>query len=295
MWTCIYQLAYLKMQIQFMLNAWEQIYTCAPQCFCRLIRGAGRAKSGGECNCGCSEPVPWHAVTPGWLAAQWGGAGSPAVPVIGMLEYCSVTVRAENKEAVERIEREHVPLPAPRDKVREGESGGVLQPAPTRHVSQPGEQWHASPPAPARARFHQTTLRMWLSILSCMFCLFYNTQMSAARHTTCTWEHCHMSHTKGKQPTCNTGVKKFKVFPFFSQGKTFLGEYCSLSAESENPHAGPLYADSQRKAVWSRSCTVLSALWIQTRKFRDRKKNHKRKYTLIDMSVKSVGVWQCPN
>ncbi|CAB1438007.1 unnamed protein product [Pleuronectes platessa] len=43
----------------------------------------------------------------------------PAVPVIGMLEYCGVTVRAENKEAVERIEREHVPLPALQDNAGE--------------------------------------------------------------------------------------------------------------------------------------------------------------------------------
>lgn len=100
-------------------------YICTATSVSReLIREAGIAKSGGECNCGCSETVPWHAVTPGWLAAQW-ERGSPTVRVIGMLKYCSVTVRGENKEAVERIEREHVLFPGCETQW-EGETKGEL-------------------------------------------------------------------------------------------------------------------------------------------------------------------------
>lgn len=53
--------------------------------------------------------------------------GSPTVPVIGMLKYCSVTVRGENKEALERIEREHVPLPRSEIKWGVVEVGGGRQ------------------------------------------------------------------------------------------------------------------------------------------------------------------------
>ena len=43
---------------------------------------------------------------------------SPTVPVIGMLKYCSVTVREENKEAVERIEKRACFSPHCEKKVR---------------------------------------------------------------------------------------------------------------------------------------------------------------------------------
>lgn len=65
-------------------------------------------------------------------------SGSPTVLVIGMLKYCSVTVRGENKEAVERIEREHVPLLHCEVK-REGETERSFA-GQTRHVSQSEEQ-----------------------------------------------------------------------------------------------------------------------------------------------------------
>lgn len=87
-----------------------------------LIREAGIAKSGGECNCGCSETVPWHAVTPGWLAAQWEREDPPQ----SVLLVCwNTAVRGENKEAVERIEREHVPFPGCETQW-EGETKGEL-------------------------------------------------------------------------------------------------------------------------------------------------------------------------
>lgn len=60
-----------------------------------------------------------------------------------MLKYCSVTVKGENKEAVERIEREHVSLPRCEIKRERGVGGGGKQrrsfAGPTRHVSQPEE------------------------------------------------------------------------------------------------------------------------------------------------------------
>ncbi|CAB1438008.1 unnamed protein product [Pleuronectes platessa] len=96
------------------------------------------------------------AVTPGWLQHSEGEQDPPAVPVIGMLEYCGVTVRAENKEAVERIEREACSL-FPHCKISER---GVGFRPPNKTCVTPEEQGHASPPSPARARFHQTTLRM---------------------------------------------------------------------------------------------------------------------------------------
>lgn len=65
--------------------------------------------------------------------------GSPTVPLIGMLKYFCVTVRGENKEAVERIEREHVPLPPCKIKREEGDREELFA-GPTRHVSQPEEQ-----------------------------------------------------------------------------------------------------------------------------------------------------------
>lgn len=64
--------------------------------------------------------------------------GSPTVPFIGMLKYCSVTVRGENKEAVERIDTEHVALPRCEMK-REGETERSSE-GPTRHVFQPEKQ-----------------------------------------------------------------------------------------------------------------------------------------------------------
>lgn len=61
--------------------------------------------------------------------------------VIGMRKHCSVTVRGENKEAVERIEREHVPLPYSEIKWERGGGGRQRSFAgPTRHVSQPEER-----------------------------------------------------------------------------------------------------------------------------------------------------------
>lgn len=109
----------------------------------------------GESNCGHSESVPWHVVTPGWLAATLKGRGSPTVPVIGMLKYCSDTVRGQEQGGCGAHRKRACSSPALWDKARRwwrrgwwwwgGGDGEGSSASPTRHVSQPEEQWRAIP------------------------------------------------------------------------------------------------------------------------------------------------------
>lgn len=164
------------------------------------------------------------------------GRGSPTVPVIGMLKYCSDTVRGQEQGGCGAHRKRACSSPALWDKARRWwrwrwwwgvEDGEGSSASPTRHVSQPEEQWHASPQSPAPARFHQTPLRMWLSILGRVYCFVlqcanmctaYN--LAAENFLPPLSDNESKKKKKRKKTACN-GVtqvlRKLKVFAFFCE------------------------------------------------------------------------------
>lgn len=118
---------------------------------------------------------------------------------------------------------------------------------PTRHVSQPEEQWHASPQSPAQVTCLQSLFGMWLSVLSCLFCLFYNTKMRVLKKNPNAFS-IFDSVRHRKQRSCNSITKPLESLVLFSPllGKLF-SVHCSMIAGSENPYAVLFYADADRK------------------------------------------------
>lgn len=163
-----------------------------------------------------------------------------------MLKYCSVTVRGENKEAVERIEREHVPFPGCETQW-EGETKGELyRPNKTcvtawgavtciSSISSTGDTSSVS--------VRDVTVSVKLLVLFILqhksarvekknpivFCIF-----DSVRHR--------------KQRSCNSITKLLESLVLFSRllGKLF-SVHCSMIAGSENPYAVLFYADADRK------------------------------------------------
>lgn len=119
---------------------------------------------------------------------------------------------------------------------------------PTRHVSQPEEQWHASPQSPAQVTRLQSLFGMWLSVLSCLFFLFYKTKVRVLKKKNpivfCIFD----SVRHRKQRSCNSITKLLESLVLFSPllGKLF-SVHCSMIAGSENPYAVLFYADADRK------------------------------------------------
>lgn len=118
---------------------------------------------------------------------------------------------------------------------------------PTRHVSQPEEQWHASPQSPAQVTRLQSLFGMWLSVLSCLFFLFYNTKVRVLKKKT---QLCSAFSTPSdtENRSCNSITKLLESLVLFSPllGKLF-SVHCSMIAGSENPYAVLFYADADRK------------------------------------------------
>lgn len=118
---------------------------------------------------------------------------------------------------------------------------------PTRHVSQPEEQWHASPQSPAQVTRLQSLFGMWLSVLSCLFCLFYNTKVRVLKKNPIVF--CIFDFVRHrKQRSCKSITELLESLLLFSPllGKLF-SVHCSMIGGSENPYAVLFYADADRK------------------------------------------------
>lgn len=163
-----------------------------------------------------------------------------------MLKYCSVTVRGENKEAVERIEREHVSFPGCETQW-EGETKGELYRPNKTCVTAWGAVTCISSISSTGDTSSVSVRDVTVSVkLLVLFILQHKSARAEKKNPIvfCIFD----SVRHRKQRSCNSITKLLESLVLFPPllGKLF-SVHCSMIAGSENPYAVLFYADADRK------------------------------------------------
>lgn len=163
-----------------------------------------------------------------------------------MLKYCSVTVRGENKEAVERIEREHVPFPGCETQW-EGETKGELYQPNKTCVTAWGAVTCISSISSTGDTSSVSVRDVTVSVKLLVLFILQNKSARAEKKNPIVF--CIFDSVRHrKQRSSNSITKLLESLVLFSPllGKLF-SVHCSMIAGSENPYAVLFYADADRK------------------------------------------------
>lgn len=163
-----------------------------------------------------------------------------------MLKYCSVTVRGENKEAVERIEREHVPFPGCETQW-EGETKGELYRPNKTCVTAWGAVTCISSISSTGDTSSVSVRDVTVSVKLLVLFILQHKSARAEKKTPIVF--CIFNSVRHRnQRSCNSVTKLLESLVLFSPllGKLF-SVHCSMIAGSENPYAVLFYADADRK------------------------------------------------